>query len=216
MQLNRGTIQFCLRCSKGSKHEHRAAELEQATRWWLEGHEALARFKTQLLSSKPGQLHVTSCKYVQLYSERFYVHGRHTGSSFSLMWLQSSRCDLLHHDGQVDGRARVSVSQLEHQLLFFLRKLLVYRCLPLQRHPQVLLFFWQLPKRQRQIKMTISFLMSFSVCNIVSFDFFTINYEEFPFVRHQDPTFDVKNTGHYLRRDVHRFKGVILKIQWLQ
>lgn len=52
---------------------------------------------------------------------------------------RSSWRDLRHHGGQVDGRARVPVSQLEHQLLFFLRKLLVGRYLPLQRHLQVLL-----------------------------------------------------------------------------
>lgn len=149
------TSQFCLCCSKGSSFKPLNLNTEQqswdkATRRWLVGHEALAQFEIRLLSSKPGQLHVTLCNYVQLYSERFYVHGGHTGSVFRLMWSQSSGCDLLHHDGQVDGRARVSVSQLEHQLLFFLRKLLVYRCLPLQRHPQVLLFFWQLPGKQKQ------------------------------------------------------------------
>ena len=60
-------------------------------------------------------------------------------AALSFVSMESSGSDLVHHDGQVQGRARVSVSQLEHQLLFFLRELLVHCCLPLQRHLQVML-----------------------------------------------------------------------------
>lgn len=57
--------------------------------------------------------------------------------------------DLLHHGGQVDAGTRLSMSQLEHQLLLFLRERLVDRHLPLQRPLQVQLLLGQLPAEQK-------------------------------------------------------------------